>query len=244
MKNKSKGMSQFFKMDDISKLGNIISSNHYTYNGISVPRVTEIISTCNHNDALMGWSNYLGFKHQSYKTVLNQSAEYGTKVHEALEKYIKGEPIPANTPLAPMQAFENWWKQITVTNQVSVLGQEFSLTCPWYGGTYDMLLKINGKPWLVDFKTSNHIRVGYCLQLAAYRNMLRFRHIVGDLTGFVILRLFKNEPRFEEFVIDMIRPEHKKFMDQCSTTFNSMAYQYWNMRDIENQFNNMEKRYE
>lgn len=230
-----------FSLNDVASLGNIMGDKHYTCNGISVPRVTQILSTCMHNEGLMYWANYLGFKHQGYKEVLNQAADYGTKVHEALEHYIKGEPIDARTPLNPIQAFENWWKQVSTTNKVKVLGQEFSLTCPWYGGTYDMLLEINGKPWLVDFKTSNHIRISYSLQLAAYRNMLRYNKIVSDISGFIVLRLFKDRPEFEEFIIDMMRPEERAFMDQCSRTFNAMAYQFWNMTSLQSQFDKLHK---
>lgn len=230
-----------FSLNDVASLGNIMGDRHYVHNGIAVPRVTNILSTCMHNDGLMYWANYLGFKHQGYKEVLNQAADYGTKVHEALEHYIKGEPFDASTPLNPIQAFENWWKQVSTNNQVKVLGQEFSLTCPWYGGTYDMLLEINGKPWLVDFKTSNHIRVSYCLQLAAYRNMLRYNGIVKDISGFIVLRLFKDRPEFEEFIIDMMRPDQMAFMDQCSRTFNAMAYQFWNMIYIQSEFDKFHK---
>ena len=230
---------QSFKLDDIQKLDNPIINHHYEHDGKPVPRVTEIISSCRHNESLMGWANHLGFKHQSYKNVLNAAADYGTAVHSALEKYIKGEPIPDGTPTEPMEAFELWWKQLTRDNDVKVLGQEFVLTCPWYGGTYDMLLNINGKPWLVDFKTSNHIRVEYSLQLAAYRNMLKYNNIVKDLSGFVVLRLCKHSPEFEEFIIDMLRPAHEHYMNECSSAFGAMAYQYWMMKDIENKFKNI-----
>ena len=46
------------------------SNSRYTYNGIVVPRVTEIISKCIHSDSLMYWANSLGFKHKSYKKTL------------------------------------------------------------------------------------------------------------------------------------------------------------------------------
>lgn len=225
-----------FDINSVRKLGEIIDDGYYSYNGLRVPRVTKILSSCMHNDSLMYWANHLGFKKQSYKETLDRAAEYGTIVHESLEKYIKGEDLDIDVPLHPIHGFEKWWKELTSSNQVKVLGQEFSLTCPWYGGTYDMLLEINGQPWLVDFKTSNHIRVNYCLQLAAYRNMLRFNNIVSDIAGIIILRLHKDKPEYEEFVLDLIDPKQRAFMDQCSATFNAMAYQYWNMIDINNQF--------
>ena len=39
----------------------------------------------------------------------------------------------------------------------------------------------------------------------------------------------------------MARPDQRAFMDQCSATFNAMAYQYWNMVDINNKFDAMHK---
>ena len=41
---------------------------------------------------------------------------------------------------------------------------EETITCPYFGGTYDFLVEINGRNWLIDFKTSNHIGYKYnCL---------------------------------------------------------------------------------
>ena len=230
-----------FDINSVRKLGEIIDDGYYSYKGLRVPRVTKILSTCIHNDSLMYWANSLGFKRMGYKETLNHAAEYGTLVHELLERYIKGEDLPVDVPWNPIHSFDRWWKELVASNRVKVLGQEFSLTCPWYGGTYDMLLEINEQPWLVDFKTSNHIRVNYCLQLAAYRNMLRFNNIVSDIAGIIVLRFHKDKPEYEEFVLDLIDPRHRMFMDQCSATFNAMAYQYWNMVDIERQFKQLHR---
>ena len=228
-----------FKLKDVLEINNQFDSS-YTYNGNIVPRVTHIISSCMHEDYIVQWANSLGFKHKSYKETLNWYADYGTIVHESLEKYIKGEELPEDVPMNPINAFEKWWKQITSNNDVKVLGQEFKLTCPYYGGTYDMLLSINNQPWLVDFKTSTHISFRYCLQLAAYREMLRYNNI-ADVSGVLILRLFKDKPLFEEFILDMSNPEHKSFLDNCSRLFHSMVYQYWWRNYLEKEYQKIYK---
>ena len=67
----------------------VIKSDKYKYNGNPVPRVTEILSSMLHEDYLLGWSNYLGFKRKKYKTVLEHSANIGTYAHEGIELYLK-----------------------------------------------------------------------------------------------------------------------------------------------------------
>ena len=57
-------------------------------------------------------------------------------------------------------------------NKVDIIGQEESLISPYYAGTYDLLVNINGDPYLVDFKTSNHVGYKYFMQIAAYRYLL------------------------------------------------------------------------
>ena len=45
---------------------NLIKKNHYSYNGNSVPRVTELLSEI-HEEYLMLWANSLGFRRKKYK---------------------------------------------------------------------------------------------------------------------------------------------------------------------------------
>ena len=87
-----------------------------------------------------------------------------------------------------------------------------------------MLLEVNGEPWLVDFKTSTHISFRYMLQLAAYRYMLKERGIIKELRGVIVLRLFKDRPAFEEFVLDLSKDLELCFLDNCERLFNAFAY--------------------
>jgi hypothetical protein len=220
------------ELQDLNKIKLGLSEKRYLYNGISVPRVTNILSKTIHEDYLMQWSNSLGFKRKGYSATLKSSADYGTKTHNAVENYLKGLPITEDTPINPINGFINWWNIINLNNKVTILGQECKLVCPWFGGTYDMLIEINGAIYLVDFKTSNHLSYKYCLQLAAYNYMLKLNGIT-NLAGIIILQLKKDVPDFNEFVLNFDNPNHTSFFNFCENTFLSLVYSYYHILEAE-----------
>lgn len=205
----------------------------YFYNGKPVPRVTEILSRCIHNDALMNWANSLGFKHKSYKATLEEAANIGSRVHEAIEQFFIDGSLSNEFGFL---AFKRWWDMINKQNEIKVIGSEQELVCPWFGGTYDMLIEINGKLWLVDFKTSNHVTMNYAMQLAAYRYILWTEHNI-QLAGCIILQVNKYEDSFQEYVLDFSNTEHYNFIEHCTVTFLSLVYAYYNLYRTENEFN-------
>lgn len=223
---------------ELKELEYLKCDNRYIYDGnIYVPRTTEIISKCIHEDSLMVWSNNIGFKHKKYRDVLNIAAEYGTKVHYGIECFLKAKPIPIDTPMNSLIAFINWWNTIIQNNSISILGQEHKLVCKLYGGTYDLLLKINNKIYLTDFKTSNHISYKYYLQLAAYRKMLKEIENI-DIDGTIILQLSKNYPNYREYVLNFDNKDHLNYINMAERTFNSMVYTYYHLNTLEKRFNN------
>lgn len=196
----------------------------YSYNGISVPRVTEILSSTIHEDFLMIWANSLGFRRIRYKDELARAANIGTLAHNSIENYLQHNKEP-DTEVIPFLGFKMWWDIINKDNTVTILGEEETLTCPWFGGTYDLLLDINGKVYLVDFKTSNHISYKYHLQLAAYKYMIFINKGI-NIDGAIILQLDKNEIAFEEYLLDFSNEQHRQYFDHCLNTFFSLVYSY------------------
>ena len=63
----------------------------YTYNGIAVPRVTEIISKMISEEYLLYWANSLGFKHQGYKKTVEAAAAIGSESHDLINRFLLGE---------------------------------------------------------------------------------------------------------------------------------------------------------
>lgn len=228
-------MNELELLSDLESLDDYRGDSHYIYNGKEVPRVTEIISKSTMEDHLLYWANKLGFQHKSYSKTLNEYAEFGTRVHKGIEMYLKNEDIPSNTPMNCLKSFINWWSMIGINNNIEILGQETKLVCPYYGGTYDLLMKINDKIMLVDFKTSNTISYRYYIQLAAYDRVLRDMGIQVD--GYIILQLKKEGIGFKEYYLNITdNPNHRSYRDLCERTFISMLYTYYHKLHLEKHF--------
>ena len=224
------------EIKQIMEVAALKCGDRYTYNGKNVPRVTEIISKMIHEDAITQWANSLGFKHKSYTKTLNEAAVYGTHAHYGIECYLKKLPVPEETPGAIIGGFCKWWDVVTKNNTVKVLGQEHKLTCEWFGGTYDALIEINGEPYLVDFKTSNHVTYKYYLQLAAYRYTLREKEKI-DPVGLIILQLSKQMPSYNEYVLNLKDPKQLEYIQICERTFFALMYGYYHIHWLEAHFN-------
>lgn len=225
-----------FDLEDIASLHiEDAFKKTYDYNGIAVPRVTAIISKMIEEDGIKQWANSLGFHHQSYTRVLKELAILGTLTHNAISTYIMGNPIPLDAPQYPMDSFRLWWSSILHSGG-KVLGSEVPVVCDLYGGTYDLLLKIKKKIYLVDFKTSNHVTYKYWLQLAAYTRVLRQQGTKID--GLMILQLCKTDIAFREYVLDFSNPSHKEYFDICERTFMALLYSYYHITYLERRFKN------
>ena len=104
--------------------------------------------------------------------------------------------------------------------------------CPYYGGTLDLFLFIDGKKYIVDFKTSNHFNYKYHLQTAAYRRLLYYEYgFIVD--GIIILKLSKKDISFEEQVLDLSDYNTLNYINQCDQTFQSLVYAYYNRSLVE-----------
>lgn len=207
----------------------------YTYNGIPVPRVTEIISKMISEEYLLHWANGLGFKHQSYKKTVDNAASIGTESHELINRFLLGEIFNSNN--IPYLGFRKWWIDITSNNNVKIIGTEQILTCPYFGGTYDLLVEINGLIYLVDFKTSNHISYKYFLQLSAYKYMLEQQGY--NIAGCIILQLNKKIIEYSEYTLVFTNNYHKEFIDNCFNTFLSLVFGYYSIFKCQEMYNNI-----
>lgn len=217
------------------------NANKYQIDGLFVPRVNDILSAMLHEDYLMTWSNNIGlYQKKKYSETLKQAADIGSFTHEAIEKYVKNNKYPSDLPLSAMNAFKSfleWWKIIN-THKVKVLMQEQQLVWKYFGGTLDMLIEIDDKVYLVDFKTSNHLSYKHFLQLSAYAYMLKEIYSI-DVDGCIILMLSKKYIYFEEFMLNLSEEYSKNFFKDCTETFLSLAYSYYCRLNVTMQFGNI-----
>ena len=227
------------KILETLKFENNKNWDRYNFNGRPVPRVTEIISSCIHEDYLLKWANYLGFKRKSYVEALNDAANIGTVAHNSIEKYLtKKEESSTNICFL---GFMQWWNMISTNNEIEILSIEKRLVCAYFGGTLDALISINGKTYIIDYKTSNYVTYKHFVQLAAYRYMLRNVENI-EVDGVIILQLNKDSAGFTEYPLVFTNTDNLSFMNQCENAFLSMVYFYFQLTNIKTQFKEVFKK--
>lgn len=238
-------MNQITDFIDEYKDSELEFDSYYSYNDVKkVPRVTKIISKCIHNDSLMYWANSLGFRHQSYTKTLNKACDIGSECHHHIDMFLQDRSykllnVTTSEVYCAYNSFLKWFNDINRVAAVQILFHEETIVCPYFGGTLDGLYKVNDKVYLVDYKTSNHVTYNYCLQLAAYRYMLRTQLGI-NIDGCIILQLNKENVSYNEYVLNFDTPYHLDFINLCENTFLSLTYAYYNITAVESAYNNLE----
>jgi len=127
----------------------------------------------------------------NFRSIQYEALDVGSKVHEAIKYFLtKGiEPhIDNGQILAGFIAFLEWRGK----HHLEVVETEHTVYDKdgWYAGTLDLLARLDGKLYLIDFKTSKQPRNNrpyeeWIYQLSAYRSC------VDGVEGMGILRLDK-----------------------------------------------------
>jgi hypothetical protein len=235
-------MSNNYNSDDV------FAGSPYKFQGIHVPRVTEILSKMVSEDYLMYWAQKMGRYNKDIDQVRDSAADKGTIVHQFCEDFLRYRFLPDYSTIPQeyrkmcMNAFHGfmmWINNINDNYQWKPLMIEHPVCCDLYGGTLDALLLIGGKTYLIDFKTSNYLSWKYTLQVAAYRRVLR--EIYGiDVDGCCILRLDKyRKTHPEEMMFDLSDPQMRGYMDSCEALFVNLAMAYWQRMMVENEYKNI-----
>lgn len=229
---------------DHEDIRTLVDETPYIYGNFYVPRVTHILSSMVHEDYLMRWSNYLGFKRQNYKEVVQLAADKGSFTHNFIENKLKDNKdpnmdfVPENIRQEVMNAYDSfllWWEVISKNNKVEILMQEVPLVCQWFGGTLDILVRINDKVYLLDFKTSNNVSFKYFLQLSAYKYMLEVNHGI-EVDGVGVIMFSKQDANFSEYIFDFENPDDVGFINVCCSTFFALTYAYYGRLRCEHEF--------
>lgn len=114
----------------------------YLISGILVPSVSDILNFIFPNK----YSNVP-------RQILNSKAEYGSRVHEAIERLEKGETLPHLNYL--QEASLEQWKKLKSENKIEIIEQEKMVNYEsHYCGRFDMIANVNGAYSLCDIKTT------------------------------------------------------------------------------------------
>jgi hypothetical protein len=108
--------------------------------------------------------------------IMRRAGDEGTQVHNAIEELLEGKEVSWMDDYGNARYNELVWGMIIKFKQFWALAkpeliftEEFTYSDTHkYAGTADIVVKINGETWLIDFKTSNHLQTTYDLQGAVY----------------------------------------------------------------------------
>lgn len=96
-------------------------------------------------------------------------------MHEAIDKLQQGAEVFWDDSIYTLREWQmiNRFIDFYTRFQPEIISSEFTLVCDKHGiaGTVDMLCKLQGKLWLIDFKTSNYVHVTHHIQAATYTTM-------------------------------------------------------------------------
>lgn len=132
------------------------------------------------------------------------AANLGTLVHEACEAHVLDKPYPEYTAEQEpfMVSLEDWIKDFQPTFE-SVEAPCFS-DKHRYAGTLDAIAVIDGKRYLLDYKTGKGVYPEVGLQLAAYRFSESFLGLPDGSEG--------PTPAVDECAVVHLRPEGYEFV--------------------------------
>ena len=185
-------------------------NNHKAYinaKGKRVIRVTDVIKIMA-KDQLILWANMLGFKHVSYKSELERTANIGSLVHSVLEAYHNphmlatvdyddysiydyGDKLEATHAI---ESFFKWYDHLLRTKSFKVMYTEHVVVGENLGGTIDCVIRgweDPNKVILVDYKTSKEFYLTQFLQTAAYRDIYEEVHGRNTVEGVMIIIMDK-----------------------------------------------------
>lgn len=179
----------------------------YTADGHDpVPSVTTVLDKTSDKTALLEWRKRVG--EAEAQRISTESANLGTRVHTAMEKYIGGEPWDSfGSNLIHQQAKKMSMSMIRngLDRVDEVWGLETGLICDGlYAGTADCIGLYDQRPTIIDFKTAKKIKkkewiTDYFLQGVFYAEAHNSMYKT-DISQVAIL-MVDREANFQNFVI-------------------------------------------
>ena len=145
--------------------------------GEIVPGVTTVLNVLN-KPALAKWANNLGLQGIDSTKYVDKLAGIGTLAHSMVECHLMGSapdvseysPDDVEKAKKPLEKYLQWEKEQElepILIERLLVSEKFG-----FGGQIDLYAKLNGKLFLVDFKTCKAIYPEHFHQLAAYKQLL------------------------------------------------------------------------
>ena len=191
-----------------------------------VPSVTTVLSDTGDKTALINWRKRVGDAEAN--RVSQEAAGLGTKVHNALEKFVLVEDyeIKGNNVVSVMaRDMLNVMIAKGLSQVDEIWGVEVALLAKGlYAGTSDAVGMFNGVESIIDFKTSKKIKKrewieDYFMQGCAYA--LAHNEMFGTNIKQVAILMVDREANYADFVI-----EGDEFEEYCNKWARRLADYY------------------
>ena len=184
-----------------------------------VPSVTTILGDTGDKTALIAWRKRVGEAEAT--RISTESAGLGTKVHNALEKYILGEEWDTFGT--------NVVSQLAKTMTTNMINEAFTKVDELYGvevgliaqglyaGTADGIGMYEGEEAIIDFKTAKKMKKrewidDYFMQGCAYS--LAHNEMFGTNISKIAILMVDRDGKVKDFVIE--GAEYEKYCDMWS----------------------------
>ncbi len=168
-----KSIKRIVEIDHESKRVNVKDNRYYTRNGKYYPSVTTILQYMPKGKFFENWLKDVG---HNADIIAKKAADEGNQVHDAIERYLKGEKLTWLDEIGNSKYSLEVWKMILkfhdfwssfkptlIESEIHLFSDNYT-----YAGTCDLVVEMNNKKWILDIKTSNSLHTSYDLQLSAY----------------------------------------------------------------------------
>ena len=248
-------------LHDIFLLDNITDDyrekhfNYYDYQNIGVPRVSNILDRCINKEFLINWAIKLGLKRYMFEK--NKATTIGSRTHELIEEYLlKGtfsDRVMYKTPPSMKKnvniAFDNfkYWLNNMINHGIfisDIICIEKVISCPYFGGTVDCICRINGKVYLIDFKTSKRISIEYLMQVCAYTWIINSGYMpnLPKIDGVGIIRVDKeSRHKYEDLFLSFDIPFQAQIINNYISNFGVLVQWFYTLLSMEAGFGKVKK---
>lgn len=153
----------------------IDGKRYYLVEGSYFPSVTSVLSSLS-KDGLQAWIDKVGV--EKAEQIKNAAADRGTKLHQMCEDYLHNKPDYGKGMMPTIVALFKQVKPWLDEHVDFIYGNELALFSKtlYTAGRCDLIAQIDGKPAILDFKTSTNEKKedwieSYFLQVTAYSIM-------------------------------------------------------------------------
>jgi len=248
-------LTDLFLLENIDESYRNKHFDYYNYKGIGVPRATHILNQCVNKEFLINWAAKLG--KQKYFFEKNKATTIGSRTHELIEEFLTTGrfaenifyKIPPSMKKNVSIAFDNFkeWMNNLANNGYfisDIISIEKQITCPYFGGTIDCICRINGKVYIVDFKTSKQISPEYLLQVCAYMWICNSGYVenIPRIDGVGIIRVDKEtKHKYEDLFLNYSVSWQADIINRYISDFGIILQSYYTLLSIENEFSGIKK---